>query len=91
MSTEKECTLEDINFYMDYHESCSTCGEGDCHGAAYTEDKHYWIHVLGKTKNGPFIVTIIDTIGDEPKIVENIPSNHKCAVYLRDNFNFTCE
>lgn len=91
MSTEKECTLKDLDFHMTYHETCSSCEDGECHGTGYTENKEFHIHVLAFTKNGPFKVTIYNCKDhDQPPKTEMFSSDSKCATYLRDTFNFKC-
>ncbi|MBK8642756.1 MAG: hypothetical protein IPN15_11270 [Saprospiraceae bacterium] len=91
MSNQKECTLLDINFHFNYNENCSTCENGECHAMVQTDDKHYWIPVLGTSKLGPFIVTIIDNKSIEPNRVESFSKDSDCAVFLRDTFGFKCE
>lgn len=92
MSTKKECTLEDLNFFFDYSEHCTSCGEGECHTQLTTEDGHYFIHLLCIRRIGPFVVTIYDLKNShsEPSIL-NYSSDSECATYLRDTFGFRYE
>lgn len=92
MSTEKEkCTMKDLDFHMNYHETCSSCENGECHGSAYTSDKEHFIHVLAFTAVGPFMVTIYscNDQNEQPK-KEMFQSDSECATFLRDIFNFKC-
>jgi hypothetical protein len=90
MSTEKKCTMKDLDFHMNYHESCTSCENGECHGTGYSTDKEHFIHVLAITSNGPFIVTIHNCNNNEPPETKHFPSDSECATHLRDFFNFRC-